>query len=108
MRQAFQSNNRSLLFRTAGISLILCLTYSCSFVAVDKIMGLSYSTSNTSFLAWIAAALIVFGFSSMSLLQRKFSQSQPPTWVNKLYIHAINGFYVEALIRQRFEKLPQE
>lgn len=107
MRQAIQANNRSLLIRTAGISLVLCLAYSFSFVVIDKLVGLDQPTpaSNTSYLTWTAAALIVAGFSSMSLLHRRISQSHQSAWINKLYIHAINGFYVEALLRQHFRNL---
>lgn len=108
IRQALQSNNRSLLMRTAGISLMLCLAYSFSFVAIDKIVGLSQSTSNTSDLAWAAAALIVLGFISLALLHRKISQPHQPAWINRLYIHALNGFYLEALLRQRFGNLNRE
>jgi len=108
MRQALQTNNRSLLIRTACISLILCLAYSFSFVAIDNIVGLSQNTSNSSDLAWAAAALIVFGFSSMYLLHRKITQTHKSAWINKLYIHAINGFYVEAMLRHRFGNLTRE
>lgn len=105
VKQAFQANNRSLLIRTAGLSLILCLSYSFSFVAIDKLVGLPQFTSSHSYLTWAAAALIVVGFSSLSLIHRKISQPNPPLWINKLYIHAINGFYVETLLRQRFGNL---
>ncbi|MCA9005287.1 MAG: hypothetical protein KDA70_08425 [Planctomycetaceae bacterium] len=105
MRQALQANNRSLLIRAAGISLVLCLAYSLSFVVIDKLVGLPQVSSNHSYLAWTAAALIILGFCSMSLLHRKISQTHQPTWINKLYIHAINGFYIEAILRQRFRIL---
>ena len=108
IRQALQSNNRSLLIRTASFSLILCLAYSFSFVAIDKILGLSQSTPDMSYLAWAAAALILVGFSSLSLLHRKIAQTHQSAWINRLYIHAINGFYVEAMLRQRFGNLTRE
>lgn len=108
IRQALQSNNRSLLMRAACISLILCLAYSFSFVAIDKMLGLSQSTPHMSYLAWAAAALIVVGFSSLSLLHRTIAQTHQSAWINRLYIHAINGFYVEAMLRQRFGNLTRE
>ncbi|MCA9020617.1 MAG: hypothetical protein KDA74_10770, partial [Planctomycetaceae bacterium] len=56
-----------------------------------------------SYLTWASAALIVVGFSTLSLIHRKISQPHPPLWINKLYIHAINGFYFEAIFKQYFK-----
>jgi len=108
MRQALQSDNRSLLVRTACISLMFCLAYSFSFVAIDKMVGPGQTTFPMSYLAWVAAALIVTGFCSLSLLQRTITHTHKSKWINRLYIHAINGFYVETLLRQRFGNLTRE
>lgn len=111
LKLAWQSGGHLLLIRTACICGLLCLLYCIAFVSVDRLMGAVQTPRLAGahlYLVGGSAALIVIGFSCLTLLNDRLAQSQRPAWMNSLYVHALNGFYIEPWLRQRLGHLVKE
>ncbi len=98
--QVIRSGNRSLLIRAIAIAGLLCVAYSASFVAVDKIIEASLPESSTPQLSWIVGAAVLAGFAGMFVLQSVLASGRANETLNKWHIHASNGFYMESTLRR--------
>ncbi|MCA9157087.1 MAG: hypothetical protein KDA72_02095 [Planctomycetales bacterium] len=103
--QVMRSGGNSLLVRAMVIAGVLCLAYSASFVAVDKIIAESLPDSSAPQLLWLVAAIVLTGFGGMFALQSALSSGNPSTTLAKWHVHASNGFYVENALRGVFQPL---
>lgn len=111
LKRAWQTGERLLLFRTACASGLICLLYCIAFVSVDRLMG-AVPTLNPAgvhpYLIGGSAAVIVIGFSALAFLNDRLTLSRRPEWMNSLYVHALNGFYIEPWLRQRLGRLVKQ
>ena len=93
---SIQTGSHSLLAWSLIIAGALCLTYAGSFAAIDSIVSSSLPAETVNLGDWLVIAIVGFGFVGMYLLQAMLSSMRPRRrWVNALYVHASNGFYLE-------------
>ncbi len=99
------TGNRKLLMRTLLVSASLCIAYVASFLAVDKVVASSLPASSAPLLVWLVATIVILGFGSMFLLHRSLAGGGRSAWMNACYVHACNGFYIDAWMRRVFGSL---
>lgn len=92
--------NRSLLIRAWSVAGCLCLVYIFAFQAIEvwlsSVLRPVISTNAAVYLSWIVFA----AFLAVSVLQLRLQQLDTVGWLQSLYIHASNGFYLESLLRR--------
>ena len=103
--QVMRSGSQELLMRAISIAGLLCLVYSASFCAVDKMVAPSLPNASAPALIWLVATTILAGFAGMFLLHLAISSGRASATLNRLHIHVANGFYVESSLRRLFERL---
>ena len=103
--QVLQSGSRQLLLRSVAMAGLLCVAYSVSFVAVDKLVGANLSSGVAPQLSWIVAGIVLVGFIGMFVLQTLLVHGYENKTLHKWHIHASNGFYVESILRRIFVPL---
>ncbi len=88
--------------RTAAVVItgVLAFAYGCSFLVVDQMVRSNPAIADPSISTGGIAAVIGIGFGLLFMLQRLLLSSKAPSWLPALYVHASNGFYVDALIRR--------
>lgn len=108
LKQAWQTGDYLLVLRTSWAAGGVCLLYCLAFLTVDRLVTPTPVTSLADpslLMIGGPAVLVVLGFTSLLLLNDRLTQSRRSEWMNALYIHALNGFYVEAWFRQRLGHL---
>ncbi len=95
---------KTMIFGLAGIA-GLCVVYMASFLLVDQILAptiptISFPTAASFVLVGIAAA-----FALLFILHAALSRSVRPAWLAPLHVHAVNGFYLDALYHRIFASL---
>jgi NAD(P)H-quinone oxidoreductase subunit 5 len=103
--QVMRTGSRQLLVRAVLITGVLCFAYAIGFVVVDKTVAASLPSATTPGVMWLVAAVVSGGFVGIFLLQTRLASGRKPEWLNTLYIHASNGFYIENTLRRIFEPL---
>jgi NAD(P)H-quinone oxidoreductase subunit 5 len=83
---------------------ILCLSYSASFVAVDRLTAGSLASTASAFSPWPVAILVTLGFVGVFALQFMQASQSRALWLRNLYVHASNGFYIETWLRNRLSQ----
>jgi hypothetical protein len=83
----------------------LCLAYVASYVLVDHLLQptmatISFPAASTFVLIGVATAFALL-FTLHALLKRRVR----PAWLAPLHVHAVNGFYIDALYRRVFASL---
>jgi NAD(P)H-quinone oxidoreductase subunit 5 len=94
-----QIGDHLLLTRTVALGAGLCLTYVASFWAVDRVVAASVPHHAFPAMHLMIAGTILACFGLVFLLHVKLSTSPRPEWMNRWYVHASNGFYVENRLR---------
>jgi len=105
--EAAQTGRSPVLARTLLLSGLLCLSYAASFALVDAAVASSLPAASVPAMAWLVATLTVLSFAGVFLLQRRTSADQP-RWMQSLYVHTSNGFYLDAWLRRRFTLFASE
>ncbi len=109
--QVMRGGNHRLLIQAFAVAGLLCLTYSISFVAVDKIVASSLSAASVPALVWPVVAIVLVGFAGLFALHAQLSQiagaskGAGPQRIHVWYVHASNGFYLENGLRRVFGPL---
>lgn len=83
------------LAATAGLAVL----YSFSFKLVDSLVAGSVAAVPVALSPVWISALILIGFAGLFAFEWRLSRPTGSGWVNKLQIHAANGFYLPALTR---------
>ena len=76
----------------AGLSSV----YAVSYLAVDSWIKPSLPTPVASPYAIALFAVVALAFIGLFMLQALTQRPQPPAWLAKLRVHAMNGFYLDA------------
>ncbi len=103
--QVMRTGNQTLMIRALLIAGGLCVVYSASYLAVDRIVVANLPVSSVPKLAWLVAAVVLAGFLGMFALNLVLASGRVPPALNKWQIHASNGFYMEHAIRRVFEPI---
>lgn len=103
--QVIRSGNIALVIRSMAIAVALCLIYSVSFLAVDKMIAVSLPQSSSLESMWLVATLIVLGLLSLFALQTVLDSGREVGVLKRWHIHVSNGFYLESIIRRLFAPL---
>ncbi len=100
--QVMRSGSSKLLGRAMTVAGGLCLMYSASFVAVDKMVAANLPSNTAPATIWLIAMLVLAGFGGMFYLQAALSSGRGNARFKQWHIHASNGFYLESTLRRVF------
>ncbi|MGB7327284.1 MAG: proton-conducting transporter membrane subunit [Rubripirellula sp.] len=103
--QVMRSSDHGLLIRAMTTAGVLCVIYSVSFVAVDKIVAASLPVPSAPALVWLVAAIVAVGFAGLLALHTALTTGRGMAGLSKWHIHASNGFYIESSLRRVFGPL---
>ncbi len=103
--QVVRNGDHALVIRATALAGILCVAYAASYFIVDKVVAASLPIASSPELVWLVAAIVIAGFAGMFTLQRTLTNRQPSATLNRWYIHASNGFYVENTLRRIYGSL---
>lgn len=98
--QATRGGDRMLWLRTVAMAGVLCLSYVATFVVVGWVVGSSVPTGTGTFWTTPVSLIVVTGFAGLFVLQFLLENERGRELVSKWHIHALNGYYVESLIRR--------
>jgi hypothetical protein len=85
---------------------LLSLTYAFSFVAIDKVVASNPAMPSPPVSIGVIAAIVAIGFGVLFALHGLLHLKTRPQWLDACYVHASNGFYVDATYRRLFSLLP--
>ncbi len=103
--QVMRCNKRALLIPSMTTAAGLCLVYSISFGAIDKIVAPSFPTTSVPEVFWFVAGLVVASFFGMFVLQAALTSARGIAFLSQWHVHASNGFYLESILRRMFGPL---
>ncbi len=103
--QVMRTGNQAILIRAVIISFALCLMYSASFVAIDRILSPSLPSASSQEMFWLFAGLVLLGFIGLLCLRAILDDGHRAALLNRWRIHASNGFYLESTFRRVFGQL---
>ncbi len=83
----------------------LCLAYLASYLAVDRLLATSVSAVTVPDCPPLVSLGIVVAFCGLFALHLLTRAKTGPTWLAPLRVHAVNGFYVDALYHRVFGSL---
>lgn len=80
---------------------LLLGAYFTSYSMIDYVTHESVpSLSSSMLLSWVGFAMVI-AFTGLALLQTALSISPNNRWMQILYVHVSNGFYVDTIVRKR-------
>ena len=103
--QVMATGSRKLLLQAFAVSLVLCLAYVASFVAVDMLIAASLPTAVVAVSGTVVAVFVLAAFLAMFALQASLQATRRPQFLDAFYVHASSGFYVENVLRRVFGSL---
>ncbi len=103
--QVMRSGSRRLVLGAVSSAAGLCIVYATSFFMVDWIIAASLPKVVPPNPVWLVAMMIVIGFTGMFVLQFMVAKGRRNASLNRWYIHASNGFYVDSVLRRVFGPL---
>ena len=94
--------DRGLALRGLAGASLTCAAYFTTFGVIDYLLAPCVPTplGPPSFLDWSLMMLVAIGFAGVILIQILVQRPTPPTWINPLYVHAMNGFYIDIPARR--------
>lgn len=92
----------TLSVRSVASALLVVLTYFVGFLAMDRFVAnsVSHHPIVPSMLNVLVLAVVTLGFLGVFLLQVLSGPLADRRWVRALYVHAMNGFYIDIPARQ--------
>lgn len=102
LRQVLGSDNRSVQLAGVAVAAFLSLAYALSFLAVDAIVSSNPLAVPAPMHVWPVAVAVAFGFVFLFVLHGLVASGRRPEWLNAIYVHASNGFYIDAVWRRIF------
>lgn len=104
--QVYATGDGRLALRGTAIAGALCFIYVISYRIVDGLAGASVPEATIPTVQWAAVGLIIAcGFGAMFWIERAKTRCGSSDRTHRWFIHASNGFYVEAVIRRVFGSL---
>ncbi|QDS91521.1 NADH-quinone oxidoreductase subunit L [Roseimaritima multifibrata] len=103
--QAIRISTDRMLIRVIATAAMICFVYAIGFLAVDKTIAASLPEGSVPTMAWLSGSIIAAGFAGMFLLQMRLSSRQTSPLLNRFYVHATNGFYLEKWEQRVFAPL---
>jgi len=100
--QAWRTQVTMVMAASAASTGLLALIYAFSFVAVDKIVTSNPAITTPPLPLGGIAAIVAVGFGSLFVLQPLLLRKTRPHWLDAMYVHASNGFYIDAVYRRLF------
>ncbi|MEZ6061776.1 MAG: proton-conducting transporter membrane subunit [Planctomycetaceae bacterium] len=94
------SGNRRLVLTALATTTVLCVAYVTGFLAVDHVIAAAAVPKPFGLTTFAAGLVAAIGFGGLLLLEHALAAEKPPNWLNKLYVHASNGFYIDALVQR--------
>lgn len=77
---------------------VLTVLYISSYLAIDSLVGANVAQLRSDIRTGIAGSLVVITFVGLAALQVLVRLPAAHQWRDALYVHAINGFYVDVAI----------
>lgn len=88
--------------KTSLVAVMLVAAYLLSFSIVNAVTG-AYLPVATNFTALgIVGGVMVGSFAVLAILQTMLPDATRRRWLQVLYVHASNGFYIDTLVRRTF------
>jgi NAD(P)H-quinone oxidoreductase subunit 5 len=103
--EVLRTGSREALIRSFAVAAALCFAYALSFFAVDRMVASSLPASHTSPMVWLVTTVVIAGFGGAFLLHMLLPRGSHPRWMHAFYVHASNGFYLDASVRRVFGSL---
>ena len=99
---ALKTPNPRIWLRGIASALAVCSAYALGYRLIDAALADSIARelprpSAPDVVAW---ALVLTGFAAMSVLQAGVGQAQRSPALRALWVHAVNGFYVDIFARR--------
>lgn len=91
---------QTLVVRAMLAAVCLCVVYGVSFVAVDMVVDDNVPAVASPNLSWLVGLVVLFGFIGLFIANTAVRWSAKPAWLDSLYVHASNGFYIESHLRR--------
>jgi NAD(P)H-quinone oxidoreductase subunit 5 len=98
--QVMRTGSGPLVLRAVAVAGGLCLAYSASFVAIERLIAGSLPASQSTGMFGLAAAIILTGFVGMFALNALLARGRGNALLHPWRVHAANGFYFESLMRR--------
>ena len=100
--QGLASDLEGMPIRSIGQSMLVALTYATTYLICSAFMkgSMSYVGHATPTLSEFVIALVVIGFAGLFGLQLIIQHAADRNWIRPLYVHAMNGFYVDIPARR--------
>jgi NAD(P)H-quinone oxidoreductase subunit 5 len=91
-----------LALRSVALALLVAGAYSVAYLAMDHLVASSTShhTTARSALDLVILAIVALGFVGIFVLQAVSGPLAGQRWVRALYVHAMNGFYIDIPARR--------
>jgi NAD(P)H-quinone oxidoreductase subunit 5 len=105
LEQVAATGDRVLLGRAVAVAGLLSGVYVASYLGVDRLIGASVPQRPLG--GWEVGVSAVFfvAFLGLFLLPLKWAAGPPSRWLQALYVHTSNGFYLEPALRRLFGPL---
>ena len=100
--QGLASDQDGMSIRCLGQSMLVALVYASTYLVCSAFMkgSMSYVEQTNSTLSGIVIALVVIGFLGLFGLQVMIRHAANHDWIRPLYVHAMNGFYIDIPARR--------
>ncbi len=99
LTQAYQASWRT-VGNAALVALLLIAAYVVSYSAVHAVTGAHVPTELSTVLLGVIGFAIVVLFTGLAILQTLLPEAARRRWLQVLYVHAYNGFYVDTMVRR--------
>lgn len=98
----FATGVLGLSLRSLGSAVLVAAAYSAAYLAMDYLVASSSSHHSVapSMLDRVVLAVVALGFTGVFVLQAISGSLVQRRWVRALYVHALNGFYIDIPARR--------
>ncbi|MEM9587950.1 MAG: proton-conducting transporter membrane subunit, partial [Planctomycetota bacterium] len=105
VNQALATGESAVLYRSLVLSGVLMSIYLASFRFIDSVVAVSTPAGSAPAMLWLVTAVAASGFAALLAIHQMIPASRHPAWMRAAYVHATNGFYLDAIGRRIFAPL---
>lgn len=98
----FSSRRGSVGIAGALTTMLLAWAYAGSYLIVDRIVTANPAAVHPDLSTWAVSIVAGLGFGFLFALQSLLVRRKVPAWLAGFYVHASNGFYLDAIMRRMF------